>query len=53
MKIKEVLDLLTLLSALESWSFSTGKMLPDYLYNKLSHSTDLLTKVLLENVEDD
>lgn len=29
----QALDLLMLLSALESWSFSTGRPLPDYLYD--------------------
>ncbi len=31
----QALDLLMLLSALESWSFSTGKPLPDYLFERL------------------
>lgn len=31
----QALDLLMLLSALESWSFSTGKPLPDYLLDRL------------------
>ena len=31
----EALDLLMLLSALESWSLSTGKPLPDYLFERL------------------
>ena len=31
----EALELAMLLSALESWSFSTGKPLPDYLLERL------------------
>lgn len=32
----ELLALMRLLSALESWSFSTGQRLPDYLHDDLS-----------------
>lgn len=31
----QAIDLLMLLSALESWSFSTGRPLPDYLLERL------------------
>ena len=31
----QALDILMTLSALESWSFSTGKPLPDYLFERL------------------
>ncbi len=40
---KEILEILMLLSALESWSFSTKQMIPDYLHERLSNSIDLLS----------
>lgn len=43
----EILELLKLLSAMESWSFSTGAHLPDYLGDKLAGHIDLLTEVIL------
>ena len=42
----QALDLLMLLSALESWSFSTGKPLPDYLLVRI----DAAIAVLRDNV---
>ncbi len=45
---EQMLDLLRLLSALESWSFSTGKMLPDYLYEDLTNSVDALKVEVLK-----
>ena len=42
----QALDLLMLLSALESWSFSTGKPLPDYLLERV----DAAIAVLRDNV---
>ena len=38
----EALDFLMLLSALESWSFASGKTLPDYLHDRLAASVDVL-----------
>jgi hypothetical protein len=43
----ETLELLMLLSALESWSFSTGALLPDYLHDRLAKSVELLASELL------
>jgi hypothetical protein len=43
-----MLDLLRLLSALESWSFSTGKMLPDYLYEDMSNLMNALKVEVLK-----
>jgi hypothetical protein len=45
---EQLIDLLRLLSALESWSFSTGKMLPDYLYEDLTNSVDALKAEVLK-----
>lgn len=42
----QALDLLMLLSALESWSFSTGKPMPDYLLERL----DVALAVLRDEV---
>lgn len=47
---KELLALMRLLSALESWSFSTGQRLPDYLLEDLNKFTLLLeTEILKES----
>lgn len=45
---QQTLDLLMLLSALESWSFSTGKIMPDYLHGTLVAAVDVLTKNLVD-----
>ena len=46
---KDLLALMRLLSALESWSFSTGQRLPDYLLDDLNKFTLLLeTEILKE-----
>jgi len=42
------LQILMLLSALESWSFSTGKPLPDYLHDDLSAVIDVLKQQILD-----
>lgn len=42
----QAIDLLMLLSALESWVFSTGKPLPDYLLERL----DVAIAVLRDDV---
>ena len=45
---KEMLDLLRLLSALESWALSrNGDVLPDYLHDQLVESVELLSKGVL------
>ena len=45
---QQILELLMLLSALESWSFSVGKLLPDYLHDNLSRIVTKLSEQLLE-----
>jgi len=45
----EILDLLMLLSAMESWSFSVQSHFPDYLYEKLRNTVELLTSEVLNN----
>ena len=39
---QDKLDILMLLSALESWGFSTKSMFPDYLHERLGAAIDLL-----------
>jgi hypothetical protein len=45
---KDQLEMLMLLSALESWGFSVKEMFPDYLHDELSRKVDLLKKSILE-----
>ena len=46
---EEALQAIKLLSALESWAFSTKNMLPDYLHDDLCVNIKLLEKIVLEN----
>lgn len=45
---QEALRAMLLLSALESWAFSTKNLLPDYLHEELSNVSDVLQKIVLE-----
>lgn len=47
----QALDLLMLLSAMESWSFSAGQRLPDYLAEDLSEGIAVLRNVVTGKVE--
>ena len=40
----ELLDTLMLLSALESWSFSSKTTMPDYLWEKLEKQAEILRR---------
>ena len=42
-----ILELLKLLSALESWGFSAGVQMPDFLLERLINQIDLLTAEVL------
>ena len=44
----QALDILMLLSALESWSFSTGKPLPDHTFDSLQVAIEQLRTEILE-----
>ena len=44
---EQSLEIIKLLSALESWSFSFGQRLPDYLYERITEAIDVLTKEVL------
>ena len=46
---EQALSIIKLLSALESWAFSTKTMLPDYLHDDLSVAVKVLDAIVLEN----
>ena len=48
MSKQELLDLIKLLSALESWTFSGSSSLPDHLYNKIDESMAILEQEILK-----
>ena len=43
----QILDLLMLLSAMESWSFAEKHRMPDFLLERLNESIDVLRGELL------
>lgn len=43
----EALDMLQLLSAIESWGFSNNHRLPNYLHGLLQDSIEILRKEIL------
>jgi hypothetical protein len=45
---EEALQAMMLLSALESWAFSTKNLLPDYLHEDLCIAVEKLEKIVLE-----
>ena len=45
---EEALKAMMLLSALESWAFSTKTLLPDYMHEEMQHMLDVLSKIVLE-----
>lgn len=45
---QQALDILLLLSALESWGFSNNQMFPDYLHERLADTMMLLEKEVLD-----
>lgn len=45
---KHALELLELLSALEAWSFSTEKQLPDFLFERLDSNISKLRDCVLD-----
>lgn len=48
MSKKEILELLKLLSALESWALSQKEPIPDYLFEKMDSQINLLSDKVLE-----
>ena len=49
---EDAIKLIKLLSALESWAFSTKTMLPDYLHEDLSIAVEKLERVVLEQPQE-
>ena len=45
---EQLLDVIKLLSALESWSFAEKHSLPGYLHDQLSASIEVLTHEVLK-----
>ena len=45
---EQALEIIKLLSALESWGFAQGKTLPDYLHERLCAAIDQLTVEVLK-----
>jgi len=48
MSKEDALKLIKLLSAMESWAFSTKTQLPDYLHEDLCIAVEKLEKIVLE-----
>ena len=48
MNKEQALEIIKLLSALESWGFSNGNRLPDYLHERLCSIIDQLTVEVLK-----
>ena len=46
---KDKLDILMLLSAIESWGFADGKPMPDYLHEGIDSLMDKLRNEVLED----
>ena len=45
---QDYLDIIKLLSAVESWSFSAGSRFPDYLYEQVADCVEKLSKEVLK-----
>ena len=45
---EQIVELIKLLSAMESWSFADKHVMPAYLYEKISDAMDVLTKEVLK-----
>ena len=45
---EQALDLIKLLSAVESWSFADKHRMPDYLYEKIDEGIKVLEKEVLK-----
>ena len=45
---EQALQIIKLLSAVESWSFANNHRLPDYLYEKIEEAMALLEKEVLK-----
>lgn len=45
---QQALDIIKLLSALESWSFANNQRMPDYLYENICTAIEVLTSQVIE-----
>ena len=45
---EEALEIITMLSAVESWSFSVKSQFPDYLGDRLAAAMDVLERIILK-----
>jgi len=45
---EEALKIIKLLSALESWSFSTKTSIPDYIHENLCEAIEVLESIVLK-----
>lgn len=45
---EEALEIIKLLSALESWSFGVERLMPDYLRSQIDTSIEALSRVILD-----
>jgi hypothetical protein len=48
MTTQELLQMMRLLAALESWAFAQGKMLPDYMHEELAHCVNMIEREILK-----
>ena len=48
MSKEDAIKLIKLLSAMESWAFSTKNLLPDYLHEDLCIAVEKLEKIVLK-----
>jgi hypothetical protein len=48
MNTQELLQLMRLLAALESWAFAQGKMLPDYMHDDLCKAVNMIEREILK-----
>jgi hypothetical protein len=48
---EEALAAIKLLSAMESWAFSTKTQLPDYLHEDLARSMEVLEQIVLKGMK--
>lgn len=48
---QQILDMIKLLSALESWLYSSGRVFPDYLSDQIAETMSMLSNELLNEVQ--
>lgn len=51
MTTPELLDLMRLLSALESWAMSKKEQMPDYLHDSISRNVERVERYILDRTE--